>query len=255
LSQEIIDAVTTYDAHRKTVAVISQALVACNIQIALIKEKAAAANIVTLNADLAKLKAIRSRHSPGVTPLCLAYLDEKKAKKATELLRDNARKALDQYRSNIFGQYERAINNYLQKFNAGFRLASIASQNHRGGSSCTYNVLINNEPVPLTADKGPAFKNTLSAGDRNTLALAFFFASLDQDLSLDQKIVVIDDPMTSLDEHRTLATIHEVQELTKRVKQVVVLSHSKPFLCQLWEGADKVNRSALNGPPFLALND
>ena len=86
----------------------------------------------------------------------------------------------------------------------------------------------------------------MSAGDRNTLALAFFFASLDQDAGLAQKIVVIDDPMTSLDEHRSLATIQEVRRLAQRVQQVILLSHSKPFLCQVWEGADKTARAALH---------
>jgi len=91
---------------------------------------------------------------------------------------------------------------------------------------------------------GPAFRNTLSAGDRNALALAFFFASLDRDPQLADKIVVIDDPMTSLDEHRALTTIQEVRRLVDRVAQVIVLSHSKAFLAHLWEGADRLTRSA-----------
>lgn len=105
--------------------------------------------------------------------------------------------------------------------------------------------MINNVAVALTADGGPSFKNTLSAGDRNALALAFFFASLDQDAQLSQKVVVIDDPMTSLDEHRRLTTVQEMQRLYGRVSQMIVLSHSKPFLCAIWEGADKVTRSAM----------
>lgn len=245
ITPEIHAAVAAYESHCKAIAATSQAILACNAQIAMVKEKAAAANVAALSTDLAKLKMTKVRHSPAIAPLCQTYLTEKNAKKTTETLRDNARKALDQYRASIFGRYETAINIYLGKFNAGFRLSSISSQNHRGGSSCTYRVLINNVTVPLNADSGPSFKNTLSAGDRNTLALAFFFASLDQDSSLAQKILVIDDPMTSLDEHRSLATIQEMRELVNRVKQVIVLSHSKPFLCEIWQGADKTNRSTL----------
>ena len=73
---------------------------------------------------------------------------------------------------------------------------------------------------------------------RNTLALAFFFASLDQEGQLAQRIVIVDDPMTSLDEHRALTTVQEMRRLLTRVSQIVVLSHSKSFLCALWEGAD-----------------
>jgi wobble nucleotide-excising tRNase len=91
----------------------------------------------------------------------------------------------------------------------------------------------------------PSFKSTLSAGDRNTLALAFFFVSLDRDPDLASKVVVIDDPISSLDEHRHLTTVREIGRLTQRAGQLIVLSHAKPFLCQLWEGADKTSREAI----------
>ncbi len=115
----------------------------------------------------------------------------------------------------IFPQYEVAINNYLQRFNAGFRLTEVTSVNTRGGSAVSYSVLINAVAVPLAAGNplGPSFRNTLSAGDRSALALAFFFASLERDPQRAQKIVVIDDPISSLDEHRSLVTIQEMRRL------------------------------------------
>ena len=74
---------------------------------------------------------------------------------------------------------------------------------------------------------------------------AYFFASLEHDQNLAQKIVVIDDPMTSLDEHRSLTTVQEMRRLHDCVAQVVVLSHSKPFLCALWDGGNATDRSAI----------
>jgi wobble nucleotide-excising tRNase len=110
-------------------------------------------------------------------------------------------------------------------------------------------VIINNTPVPVGgADPvpgEPSFRNTLSAGDRNTLALAFFFASLDQDAGLANKVVVIDDPISSLDDHRALTTVQEIRRLAGRASQVIVLSHNKPLLCRLWEGTDSTMRAAL----------
>jgi wobble nucleotide-excising tRNase len=245
LHGETVALIDAYDAERAAVRAVSDALQRCNPAIAIVKEQAAAANLAALGADLDRLQRIRIRHSAPNDALCADYLAEKADKAATENLRRQARTALDNYRQSIFPAYEAAINTYLQRFNAGFRLASVSPVNTRAGSSCNYNVLINNVPVALTADAGPAFRNTLSAGDRNTLALAFFFASLDQDTQLAQKIVVIDDPMTSLDEHRSLTTVQEVRRLAGRVDQVIVLSHSKPFLCQLWEGADPAGRQAI----------
>lgn len=240
-------AVERYDQVRQVVQGASAALEALNPAIALVKEQAASADVAALSSDLAILKCRKARYEPATDALCQDYLTEKTAKTATEGLRDAARTALDAYRQNVFPAYEAAINHYLGRFYAGFRLGSVTSVNTRTGSTCSYAVVINNVPVPVTAGGPgtPSFRTTLSAGDRNTLALAFFFASLDQDPNLPQKIVVIDDPMTSLDEHRSLATIQELRRLAGRVDQVIVLSHSKPFLCEVWEAADTATRTAL----------
>jgi wobble nucleotide-excising tRNase len=245
LSEAALAAIATYEAAKLNIMACSDSLLACNAQIALVKERAATANMAALTSDLTRLRSFRARHSAEVAPHCVAYLAEKDAKTQTEDLREQAREALNNYRQNIFPAYQGVINDYLGRFNAGFRLDQVDSVNTRGGSACSYSVLINNAAVPQTADVGPSFRNTLSSGDRNALALAFFFASLEQDQQLAQKIVVIDDPMTSLDEHRSLTTVQEIRRLLPRVDQVIVLSHSKPFLCNLWEGASISDRSAI----------
>lgn len=245
LSLDALGAVQAYRSRIAEIAEISRRLIECNSQLEVVKEQAAADDLAALMVDLDKLKAQKARYEPANVLLCDAYLAEKTAKTATEKLRDQTRSDLDQYRQHIFPTYEAAINEYLSRFAASFRIAEVQSVNNRAGSSASFCVVINNQNVNVTADSGPAFRNTLSAGDRNTLALAFFFASLDNDPDLAQKVVVIDDPMTSLDEHRTLRTRQEMKALQSRVSQMVVLSHSKPFLCALWENADNNARSAL----------
>lgn len=245
---EVREMVAALNAHCDAIDGLNAQLEHANRGIALVKEQAAAGNRNALAADVTRLKATRARHELQVAAQCTAYLTEKAAKTATEGLRDAARADLDNYRAAVFPAYQAAINDYLQRFNAGFRITDVASVNNRQGSSCTYNVLINNVPVEIAANAAPgapSFRNTLSAGDRNTLALAFFFASIDRDPGIAQKVVVIDDPITSLDDHRSLATIQQVRLLSQRVAQVVVLSHSKPFLCRLWEGTDTAIRMAL----------
>jgi wobble nucleotide-excising tRNase len=247
LPVDAVPALAAYDKLRAEVTALSAVLKAVNGEIAIVKERAAAANLAALTTDLAQLQAVQRRYRPEIAVLCDDYLKEKAAKTGTETLRDRARTALDQYRTSIFPAYEIAINDYLQRFNAGFRLTQVSPINTRGGSVVSYNVLINAVSVPLTGGTtpGPSFRNTLSAGDRNALALAFFFASLDRDPQRAQKIVVIDDPISSLDEHRSLVTIQEMRRLVNAVGQVIVLSHSKPFLCALWQGADTATRSAI----------
>lgn len=249
VSDETRAFVATYEAHRETITMVNQRLQEANQAIGVAKERAATANSAVLAADLTGLEAVKARHAPETAALCDDYLRERATKGATERLRDQARADLEQHRTTVFPGYQTAINLYLSRFNAGFRLDSVTYADTRGGPTCTYNVLINNTQVPIggadPAPGEPSFRNTLSSGDRNTLALAFFFASLGQDAGLANKVVVIDDPISSLDEHRALTTVQEIRRLAERATQVIVLSHNKPFLCRLWEGADSTVRAAL----------
>jgi wobble nucleotide-excising tRNase len=248
LGQDAMAAIEAFERRRLEVEDLSHSLQRANDAIAVVREQAAAGNVVALTRDVARLRAAKARHSPAIAPLCADYLAEKAAKVAAEQRRDAARTALNQYREAIFPAYQTAINEYLRKFNAGFRLSQIAPQNTRAGSACTYNVLINDLPIAIgaaAAPGAPSFRNSLSSGDRNTLALAFFFASLDQDPALADKIVVIDDPVSSLDEHRSLTTVQELRRLVQRTRQVIVLSHNKPFLCSVWDATDQTPHATL----------
>jgi wobble nucleotide-excising tRNase len=249
LADETQLAVAVYEAHRHTITTLNQRLKEANDAVGVSKERAAIANSTLLRADLARLKAIKARYAPATAALCDEYLVERMAKEETEQVRDQAKAELDQYKTTVFPAYQTAINIYLPKFNADFRLDGVMSSNTRFGPTCTYSIVINKTPVSIggaDATLGePSFRNTLSAGDRNTLALAFFFASLDQDRELADKVVVIDDPISSLDDHRALTTVQEIRSLAGHTAQLIVLSHNKPFLCRLWEGADPDARAAL----------
>jgi wobble nucleotide-excising tRNase len=241
--------VATYYQRLTEVAGLNQQIQTANQTIAAVKQRAATANTAALTTILAILKATKARHTPANDALCQAYLAEKQAKANTEQQRDQARQALEQYRTQVFPTYEAAINRYLQRFNAGYHLDSVAAVNTRGGPACSYNVVVNNTAVAVDGANPqvgtPSFKNVLSAGDRNTLAVAFFLASIELDLNRANRVVVIDDPVSSLDEHRSLTTVQEVRRLLKQVSQVVILSHSKPFLCRVWESITPPQKAAL----------
>ncbi len=249
LDQHARDAIAAYHALRQRIAALSDMLIGANDAIRVVQEQAAGANPNTIARDLARLKATKARHTPEIAAACAGYLEEKEAKARTEGERETAKSALDDYRTSAFPASQTAINVYLRRFNAGFRLDSVTSTSTRGGPACTYNVVINDTPVSVgggTPSEGePSFRNTLSSGDRNTLALAFFFASLDQDPNLGGAVVVIDDPISSLDDHRSLTTVQEVRRLSERAGQVIVLSHDKRFLCRIWNGSDSIGRLAL----------
>lgn len=238
LSPDAVGAIQTYRRRIEEIDELSKKLRVCESAINVVKEQSAVDDLSALQNDLAKLNARKARFDPEILILCSDFTEETKAKKTTEEKRDATRAELDTYRQKIFPTYETAINDFLSGFNASFRLGKMKPVNSNAGSSASYCVVINRQNVKITAGSGePSFRNTLSSGDRNTLALAFFFTSLDQSPNLAQKIVVIDDPMTSLDEHRTSKTRTEMIDLCPKVKQMIVLSHSKPFLCALWKAA------------------
>jgi wobble nucleotide-excising tRNase len=242
--------VQKHEINLAALAAINQQLTQENQDIAAVKQRSANANQTAISTTLSRLKAIQARHSAATSVLCADYLAEKQAKAATERLRDQAKIALDQYRANIFPNYQAAINRYLTRFNAGYHIDAVSAVNTRGGPTCTYNVVINNTAVAVAGGNPQpgehSFKNTLSAGDRNALALAFFLASIELNPNRSTMTVVIDDPVSSLDEHRSLTTIQEIRRLAVAVSQVLVLSHSKPFLCRIWESADPTSRVALH---------
>jgi len=248
LSPEAFEAVERYKAILNRVSAVEPLVERANAEINTVKERALAGDAGSVRSDIARLRTIKGRFEDPARPLCDSYLTEAQAKEATEAARDAAREALDNYRQGVFPAYETAINNNLRRFNAGYRIGSVTSTNTRGGSACTYNVVISNRAVSVGGqdqEGQPSFRTVLSTGDRTTLALAFFFASLDQIRNLAARIVVVDDPIASMDSNRTLVTVQEMRRLSDRAEQVIVMSHDKPFLCQIWNGTDRQRGAAL----------
>lgn len=237
---------TRYSEVAEQMLALSTALLDKNEAVASAKEHAEHGNLAAAEAQLAMLQATKRRHEPAVAAKCTAYRTAKAAKEAAEAAKEAARTALDEHRAKTFGKYQAAINKFLDRFNADFRLEALEPSDPRGIPSSTYAIGVNKGRVPLSTRKvEPSFSTALSAGDRSTLALALFFAMLSERDTLDDAIVVIDDPASSLDDGRCFATAQEVRKLLAKAKQVVVLSHARPFLCQLWDRADKDTTASL----------
>jgi len=228
---------------------VSRALLAANENVQRVKEATQAGNSHAAESEIRRLRATRARHTPEIEAACAEHLAEKGRKDQAERDKNAAQKTLDAHRTAVFPDYQTSINTHLLGFNAPFSIEQVQPQNTPGRPSCTYHLAFNAHRVPVAAAAiapgNAAFKNTLSAGDRNTLALAFFFASLDRDPNRARRIVVLDDPISSLDEHRSTATIQEARGLVGQVAQVIILSHSKAFLAQIWQHADHANTACL----------
>lgn len=128
--------------------------------------------------------------------------------------------------------YELDINTILRNFGVGFRLAKSAKIYSGRLPQSTYMIRFDTSDVDVTKADGnaPSFDTTMSAGDKNTFALAFFLAQLKRDADIAKKLVVFDDPFTSLDDFCRAMTTKEIVRTGLAAEQTIVLSHDKHFL-------------------------
>jgi len=203
------------------------------------KKKTAGGNQNLVDKELEELKNARKRHTDAkVKKLCDDYNKLLAEKENLSNKKQQANKDLKHYAEQVLAKYETSIDNHLANFGATFKICSSATKLTGGKPAIDYQLSINDTPVNLgdfkSAVSGPCFKNTLSAGDKSTLALAFFIARLEGDPDLSDRIVVFDDPISSLDSNRRTCTQQVIRGLTQKVKQVVVLSHDPYFLLSIW---------------------
>jgi len=77
-------------------------------------------------------------------------------------------------------------------------------------------------------------RNCLSDGEKTALAFAYFLSKFENERGSDDKrkesVVVIDDPVSSLDENRLYSTAYLIRDYFKSVRQLIVMSHNFLFL-------------------------
>ncbi len=221
------------------VAEYNQAVRVANTAIERRKATTAAANVGVVESALALFRAVKTRHEQSVRATCQALEAARAEKKAIEDRKANLKVQLDEYTREVIGSYEHSVNGLLDDFQAGFRLTGTTRGYLGGVASTNYQILINETAVDLGGPNSPAdrpsFRNTLSSGDRSTLALAFFLAQLDGDPERASKIVVFDDPFNSQDSFRKDCTVVKIKQCGESCHQVIVLSHNQDFLRRVWD--------------------
>lgn len=205
-----------------------------NRRIQAVKDANAVTDKARTEAALASLNAVKKRHSEPVLSLASNYavlLDEKKSLVTDK---DTKKAALDTYDEAILGAYEADINRFLVSFGASFRVAQCGKNYVGKVPQSTYSLRFDSSDVDVTKTSAddPGFDTTMSAGDKNTFALAFFLSQLKRDPDIANKVVVFDDPFTSLDDFRRAMTAKEIVRAGEgdKAAQVIVLSHDKFFL-------------------------
>lgn len=153
-----------------------------------------------------------------------------------------ARDTLDTLMTATLSEYEEAINTLLKNFGASFSINGMGA-NFRGASPRSeYGLLLRGKNVTLEGGT-PSFATALSEGDKRTLAFSFFIAKTLKDTKLATRIVVIDDPMCSLDMNRKHYTGSVLKKLHSKAEQLIVLAHDPYFIRDLRDSLHKENKN------------
>ncbi|WP_154116373.1 AAA family ATPase [Vibrio cincinnatiensis] len=159
--------------------------------------------------------------------------DNKKAK--TKKIKE-LKEEIDQEQEDRIKEHKDAINTLLKNFHSMIRIKELEKDNNGKGGSTRLKYVITFIDKELSVenvnDNKHIFEHVLSLGDRSALALAFFLSKFAKDNS-DNSIIVLDDPMSSLDNYRKDATIVEIEKLINNNYQTIVFSHDPFFLSEI----------------------
>ena len=241
LKSDLLVAFRSYKFLLDSIKIYNQNIETINIIIADKKKSISEGDLNEAEKDLELLQNKKIRLRSEVDKLCKYYKQLIKSRSNSTDKKTKARAFLDSYSSTVFSEYESDINEYLEACGAGFKIEEVKTTYAGGKASVIYKLSIRGTTVDLSLPKSakcsPCFKNTLSEGDKSTLAFIFFLAKLDRDSNISNKIVVFDDPVSSLDGHRRSFTQQQIIRLSQCCKQVIILTHDLYLARQIFDNA------------------
>lgn len=96
---------------------------------------------------------------------------------------------------------------------------------------------------------GTAARN-LSEGEKTAIAFLYFLKSLrDTTFKLEEVVVVIDDPVSSMDAHALFSAFSHMREVTKAAGQLFILTHNFGFFRQVKNWFRYMNKGKKDVPP------
>jgi wobble nucleotide-excising tRNase len=196
------------------------------------RQKLEGEDVQHLSAQQKKLELSKKRHSPAVVTLIADLATARAASTSAESVKSSARTALNTLMKQTLEDYQTTINTLLAKFGAAFQIEEMDANFRGSAPRSEYGLALRGKSVPLEGGP-PSFGTALSEGDKRTLAFAFFVASTLSDSKLNTRIVVVDDPMCSLDLNRKQHTRTVLKEICSKAKQLVVLAHDIYFVRDL----------------------
>lgn len=188
-----------------------------------------AGNLMQAEAEVIALENRIARHSVKGAAACAAWVDATRKRESLEEEKKAAREKLDDYTSSNLQKYKDAINVHLKACGTSFKISTLKTTYIAGNPRCEYGIELFGEAVDLASKPTSTitFDSALSMGDKNALAFAFFLARIESDSKCGEKILIFDDPLSSLDSVRRSYTRKKLAELSGKAAQIIVLTHEE----------------------------
>lgn len=240
---KVVDELETLLKHLdEQIKYYNEAIDLCNSEIQVLKEKTRG-DLPKLNTELLELEVRKQRFDKKTIELCTEYNLQNNKISTLNKQKEQKQEELDKFISGVFEKYGEKINYYLEKFGIEFKIVGIKGGSYVGISKepmIEYKLELSGHEILFTDNEtNPCFKYTLSEGDKSSLSFAFFLAKLDLDPNLSDKIIIFDDPLSSLDSNRRTATTQQLQRINGSAKQIIILTHNTIFARKFWNGIAK----------------
>lgn len=199
--------------------------------------------------ELDRLKRIKKRFESPILTLCNELIAQRQNLTSLTTAYPILMQQQETSATTFFNSYKTRINHYLGTvFKTLFRIEDVVHIAPRGlatQSKIGYKLTIDGQDISFDFNQNTNAKDSLSEGDKSTIALAFFLSKLDIDPTINNKILIFDDPLSSFDSNRRMYTIQLIKDLFPNIKQAIILSHNEYFLYELSRGFSPSDKKTL----------
>lgn len=191
-----------------------------------------------LKKEKVQLVLTDERHKKPWVSLCEEYDTLEKNTVGLADIREKALEAKNKYAESILANYEKEVNEILKFLQADFQLFDTKPKTGLRNITRLFNIrFYGSHTIDLSSEDEEIsnFGNSLGESDKRLLAFAFFIAGLKVRGAIQNKVIIFDDPMSSLDAERKLRTIQLLKKLidNEKPRQLIILTHECIFFSLL----------------------
>ena len=158
---------------------------------------------------------------------CKIYLQEIKEIEDLDKKIEGKRKKLREDQEEYLKKYFIKINDLFKKF--GSHNFELEKNQENLGNKPVYTLRVKFHNKEISNEQ---MKSVFSESDRRALALSIFWAKIElkEDAEKQKTVIILDDPITSFDDNRTINFIHFIKDNLQKLSQIIILTHYNKFL-------------------------